>query len=63
MKKKKLNHNGLRLNKNIISSLDSESVKGGTNASIFYDVRGNCYKTVTTCPHYTADPDSFCGPC
>jgi len=34
MKKKNLQHNGLQLNKNVRSSLKSEDLKGGTNASI-----------------------------
>jgi hypothetical protein len=53
MKKKKLNHRGLRLNKNTVSSLESENVKGGTVASLFMDKGGNCYASVTTCPHET----------
>lgn len=59
MKKKKLNHRGLRLNKNTVSSLESENVKGGTVASLFRDRAGNCYASVTTCPHET-QPETAC---
>ena len=33
MKKKKLNHRGLRLNKNTVSSLESENIKGGNGSN------------------------------
>ncbi len=55
MKKQNLNQKGLqlKLNKDTISSLKAGDLKGGTNASIFKDRAGNCYVSVTTCPHYT----------
>ncbi|MEM6720033.1 MAG: hypothetical protein AAF611_11985 [Bacteroidota bacterium] len=63
MKKKNLQHNGLRLNRNTISNLRSEDLKGGTNASIFRDKNGNCFETVTGCPQFTINPQTCADTC
>lgn len=43
MKKKNLKHNGLKLNKNVVSNLETNSVKGGmTLVSCFADADTNC---------------------
>lgn len=42
MKKKNLNHKGLTLNKNVVSSLESGDVKGGRTKSCLADVDTNC---------------------
>ncbi|MEM6717868.1 MAG: hypothetical protein AAF611_01000 [Bacteroidota bacterium] len=58
MKKKNLNHKGLTLNKNIISSLESQNVTGGNTNSCLIDVDTNCAQTVgctftVNCPPQT----------
>jgi len=55
MKKKNLSNNGLKLNKNTISSLESGNVTGGGTQSCFIDVNTGCAKSVgcnftNTCP-------------
>lgn len=55
MKKRNLNHSGLRLNKNVISTLESQNVMGGATNSCFLYVDTNCAETVgcnqtNTCP-------------
>jgi len=67
MKKKNLNHKGLQLNKNIISSLESQNVMGGATNSCFIDVDTNCAKTIgcnvtNTCPSDTCPPSATCPP-
>ena len=42
MKKKNFKHNGLSLNKNIVSNLASENVKGGRTVSCLADIDTNC---------------------
>ena len=43
MKKKNLKHNGLTLNKNIISSLKSSEINGGGTESCLADIDTACY--------------------
>jgi hypothetical protein len=46
MKKKQLNHNGLSLNKRVISNLELGTVKGGRTQSCFIFVDTACAHTV-----------------
>ncbi|MBC8753472.1 hypothetical protein H2O64_02235 [Kordia sp. YSTF-M3] len=59
MKKKNLNHNGLSLNKKVISSLESGVIKGGGTNSCFIDVDTRCAKTVG-CNFTNACPTGAC---
>ncbi len=51
MKKKNLQHNGLKLNKNLVSNLSSDEVKGGGRRtfSCFADADTNCGAATGTC--------------
>lgn len=67
MKKKQLNHNGLNLNKSVISSLESQNVMGGATNSCFINVDTVCAKTVgcnytNTCPPTNNCPTNACPP-
>ncbi len=68
MKKKHLKHNGLQLNKHVISNLKSATVKGGGTNSCFINVDTVCAKTVgcnytDTCPATnTCPPTDTCPP-
>ncbi|WP_298519708.1 hypothetical protein [uncultured Kordia sp.] len=60
---KKRNLKSLRLNKNTVSSLKSENVKGGATQSCFIDVDTNCAKSVgcnftVTCPTNACPTDT-----
>jgi hypothetical protein len=68
MKKKNLNHKGLKLNKNVVSSLESRAVTGGATNSCFINVDTACAKTVgcnftNNCPQTnTCPPTNGCPP-
>lgn len=51
MKKKNLKHNGLTLNKKVVSSLSKEELKGGTRGTLsnFADADTNCGALTGTC--------------
>lgn len=60
MKKKNFKHNGLNLNKNVISSLGLENVKGGRTLSCFADADTNCGTPGTLgCPTVGCPPGSI----
>jgi len=67
MKKKNFTHNGLTLNKKVISSLASDAVKGGATNSCFLFANTGCAKTVgcnytVGCPPSNACPTQIgCG--
>jgi hypothetical protein len=50
MKKKNLNHSGLKLNKDVVSNLTLEDVKGGFTASCLQDANTNCATNNCTVP-------------
>ncbi|WP_298512415.1 hypothetical protein [uncultured Kordia sp.] len=65
MKKKNLNHQGLKLNKHSISSLASENVIGGATNSCFIFVDTACANTVgcnftENCPPSNGCPSNGC---
>jgi hypothetical protein len=70
MKKKNFKHNGLKLNKNVISNLASENVKGGFTASCLADADTNCASDncgtlgcpTGGCPPTGACPTNGCPP-
>lgn len=69
MKKKNFKHNGLTLNKRIVSSLESGEVKGGRTLSCLADADTNCGTPGTFgcpsggCPPQTANcPTNGCPP-
>ena len=67
MKKKNLKHNGLKLNKHSISSLESQNVMGGATNSCFIFVDTACANTVgcnftNTCPPTNGCPTNGCPP-
>ena len=51
MKKKNFKHNGLKLNKKVVSSLSTEDLKGGTRGTFsnFVDADTNCGALTGTC--------------
>ncbi|MBC8753471.1 hypothetical protein H2O64_02230 [Kordia sp. YSTF-M3] len=50
MKKKHLQHNGLRLNKKLVSNLSTDELKGGRRTfSCFADADTNCGGATGTC--------------
>jgi len=51
MKKKNFKHNGLTLNKKVVSSLSIEDLKGGTRGMLsnFADANTNCGALTGTC--------------
>ncbi|WP_430409873.1 hypothetical protein [Kordia sp.] len=64
MKKKNLKHNGLTLNKNIISNLESAELQGGRTRSCLADADTNCATVVcgtNACPS-AACPTNGCPP-
>ena len=67
MKKKHLTHNGLSLNKKVISTLETGSVVGGATNSCFVDVDTVCARTVgcnhtDTCPQTNNCGTNNCPP-
>ena len=58
MKKKNLNHKGLKLGKSVISNLASENVKGGFTLSCLVDQDTNCGSpgSIVPCPSDTCPP-------
>jgi len=62
MKKKNLKHNGLKLNKKSISSLESQNVIGGATNSCFIFVDTACANTVGCNYTNTCPPTNGCPP-
>lgn len=67
MKKKNLKKGGLKLNKNVVSSLESKYITGGATNSCFIDVDTNCAFTVgctvsNACPSNNGCQTNNCPP-
>ncbi len=65
MKKKNLKHNGLNLNKKVVSNLESQNVMGGATNSCLIFVDTACAHTVgcnytNTCPPTNGCPTNGC---
>ncbi|AXG69934.1 hypothetical protein KORDIASMS9_02162 [Kordia sp. SMS9] len=67
MKKKNLKHNGLNLNKNVVSSLESQNVMGGATNSCLIFVNTDCAYTAgcnftNGCPQTNGCQTNGCPP-
>ncbi|MFK7748011.1 MAG: hypothetical protein AB8B65_06460 [Kordia sp.] len=63
MKKKNFKHNGLHLNKNVISSLKSDELQGGRTRSCLADIDTNCASAncgTLGCPTNGCPPTGNC---